>query len=136
MSSLDWLVPRYFKNKETEKELKQIIADDNKEIKSIMLSADKETENVGEYKVFCKTIVTEDFDKDLLVKKLLSLWAEHNGSMKCPWIEYVPVVNDEALEDAIYNGEINPDDLKDCKVSKSQVRLQITKRKEKKNDNE
>jgi hypothetical protein len=133
MSSLDELVPRYYANKETEKILKKEIDDDNKEIKSIMLNSNSENENVGEYKVTCKTIVTEDFDKDLLVAKLKSLWEQTPGSegIVCPWLDFVPVVNDEALENAIYDGQINPDDLKSCKVSKSQVRLTVSKPKKK-----
>ncbi len=135
MEGLNELVPRYYANKVIEKEVKDALNKDNKEIKNIMLSANKEIENIGEYKVSCKTIITEDFDKDLLVKKLKSIWAEQNGSMTCPWLEMVYVVNDEALENAIYNGEINPEDLKECKISKSQVRLTITKKKGDKNDN-
>ena len=62
---------------------------------------------------------------------LKKLWAEQNCTLDCPWIEYVPKVNDEALEDAIYNGEINPEDLKSCKITKSQVRLTVRKVKKK-----
>jgi len=131
MSKLNELVPRYYENKETEKVLKKEIDADNKAIKQIMLDSNSENEVIEGYKVSCKTIVTEDFDKDLLVSKLKKLWTEQNGTLDCPWIEYVPKVNDEALEDAIYNGEINPEDLKSCKVSKSQVRLTIRKVKKK-----
>lgn len=134
MSNLDELVPRYYANKIAENALKKENAKDNNEIKSIMLKAKKETENIGDYKISCKTIVTEDFDKDLLLKKVKSIWTEKNGSMTCPWIDRIEVVNDEALEEAIYNGLINPEDLKSCKVSKSQVRLTVSK-KEDKNDN-
>ena len=132
MSRLNELVPRYYANKETEKVLKKEIDADNKEIKQIMLDSNSENEVIEDYKVSCKTIVTEDFDKDLLISKLVSIWKDAgNGDVACPWIEYVPKVNDEALEDAIYNGEISPEDLKSCKVSKSQVRLTVRKVKKK-----
>lgn len=131
MRDLSEIVSRYYENKQVEKKLSDKIKADNEEIKKEMLSANIETENFGDYKVTCKTIVTEDFDQDKLLKKIKSIWAEQNGSMTCPWVKQVEIVDMEALTEAIYDEMLSGDDLKDCKVQKSQVRLTVSKPKRK-----
>ena len=132
MADLYELVKRYLCNKNECDDLKKLVDADNKEIKSIMLTQLKNNEakyDAGDIIATVKVIETEDFDNDMLVSILKSLWSTEHGSMTNPWLKVVYQPDMDAIEDAIYNGELSPDDLKPAKVTKSQTRLTVRRKK-------
>lgn len=137
MADLYELVKRYFCNKNEFDDLKKLVDKDNKEIKELMLKKlnnNEATYNADDIVATVKVIETESFDDDMLVNKLRELWSAEHGSMTNPYLTMVYVPNMEAIENALYEGELKPDDLKSCKVTKSQTRLTV--RRKKKNETE
>ena len=92
----------------------------NSEIKKLMTAGSLETVSGSEFKATCKEIKSESFNEDKLLIKLKELGVE--GCIKTK--EYVDM---EELESAIYNGEIEPTKLAECKEVKTQLRLTISK---------
>lgn len=126
MADLKTLIDKYGDENAECNRLKKIVKEDNEAIKEIMLENGNETSEGSNYKVTCKTIVTEDFNEDKLLVKLKELWS-NMGSMTNPYIKMVEVPNMEEIEKAIYSGELDPKELSSCKESKSQVRLTVSK---------
>lgn len=126
MADLKTLIDKYGDENAECNRLKKIVKEDNEEIKKIMLESGDENSEGNNYKVTCKTIVTEDFNEDKLLTKLKELWS-NMGSMTNPYIKMVEVPNMEEIEKAIYSGELDPKKLAGCKESKSQVRLTVSK---------
>lgn len=133
---LGTLIKKYYQNKRELDGYKKICEEDKNAIKNVMLSDNLETFKSGDLVASCKTITSESFDDDKLITKLKTVWKEQSGSKKCPWVKTIEMPDMEAIENAIYDGLIKPDDLKSCKVKKQQVRLTVSKVKENKNDNE
>lgn len=126
MADLKTLIDKYGDENAECNRLKKIVKEDNEEIKKIMLESGNENSEGNNYKVTCKTIVTEDFNEDKLLAKLKELWSDM-GSMTNPYIKMIEVPNMEEIEKAIYSGELDPKELASCKESKSQVRLTVSK---------
>lgn len=124
MADLTTLIDKYGDENKEYNDLKKIVEEDKLEIKRIMLEAGSENEEGNNYKVSCKTIVTEDFNLDKLLAKLKSMWKEDSDN---PYIKTIEIVDMEAVEQAIYSGEIDAKKLASCKESKSQVRLSVSK---------
>lgn len=116
-------INRYGLNKESMDSLKKLVDADSKFIKE---HVSNESVDTGDYVATVKTITSESFDNDKLVAALHKVW-EGKGSMQNPYLKMVFVPDMEAIEEGIYNGELDPACLKDCKVSKSQTRLTIKK---------
>lgn len=138
MADLYELVQRYYDNKQEFDALKKVVDADNKDIKEVMCKSlvDNEAKfTANDIVATVKVIETEDFDNDKLVAKLKSIWSAEHGSMTNPWLKVVYQVDMEALQDAIYDNQIDPNDLKDCKVKKSQTRLTVRKVKKSETEN-
>lgn len=133
---LDNLIPVYGSNKSYVDELKALIEDDNKEIKAIcrQLALDKAEVNGWEmtYRVDSK----HNIDEDKMLSILKAYWSKKNGSMECPFIKTREYIDQEALQDAIFNGEITDQkvllELKACDTLVPQEKLFVKKAKEKK----
>jgi hypothetical protein len=124
MSELGEVIARYGRMKDEDKLLSAQIKKDNDEIKEYLKRVGKTSESAGGYTVNLSTSVSEDFDNEKLIDRLKSL------KTKTKLIKNVPTVDMEALENAIYNGEIKAEDLADCKVSKTTYKLTYSKTKE------
>ena len=130
--SLKTIVARWGKNKTEADKLKKVVDADGKQIKSIMTEKGlSESESDG-YVAKLSVTKKEAFDEDGLLQFIKStIWAE-KGSMECPYIERVEVVNWDALEKAMYNGEITKKQMLEMdkykKVTETQVlRIDYTK---------
>lgn len=132
---LEKLIPIFGQNKVQADELKAAMDDDKAEIKRICseLSIDKlsvDGWNMS-YKVKEKHIV----DEDKMLAIIKKYWSK-NGSMECPYIKRVEVIDQDALEDAIFKGEIDDKEvllaLKACDTVKYEPALTVSKAKEKK----
>ena len=122
---LSQLLPVYEANKSKMDSYKKLVDKDNKEIKSIMLGAGLREFIVDDIKASCSVSEREDFIEEALIEKLKDMKVK--GVIKKK--EYVDM---DALENAIYNGELNAAELTSCQTKKEVVTLRITKIKEKK----
>ena len=120
MSELQEIIPRYYEMKSEMESYKKQVDEDNLKIKALMSEEGLSDETCGEYTAHYRVIVTENFDEGKLINRLKLLGKTKSIKMK----EYVDM---DILEDAIYNGEINASDLKDCKITKTQERLVVKK---------
>jgi hypothetical protein len=122
---LQELIPHYQLNKHAMDSYKKVVDKDNKEIKMIMLESQLPEFIVGDIKATCSVSEREDFIEEALIEKLKDMKVK--GVIKKK--EYVDM---DALENAIYNGELNAAELTSCQTKKEVVTLRITKIKEKK----
>ena len=128
--SLDTLIPQYAENKSMLDDYKKICDNENKQIKELM---DEGSYEAGGYKA-TKTISTRDsINEDKLLDVLIRA-----GFKNTPIIRTKEYVDMDALESALYKGQIEEDILMEidkCRESKEVVTLRISKVKEKKNAN-
>lgn len=135
---LEDLIERYGKNKTIVNSYKKDIDEDNEEIKRLIVDQGVPVEGKdGSFKAYSKHYTatysvskTEDFDETKLIAKLKELIdkadIEHLSMIK-KCIVYKPVVDMDALENAIYHGVIPASELNDCRVSKEVARLTVKK---------
>ena len=130
------LIPEYGLNKSKADELKALVDAGNKEIKSICkeLSIEK-LENVDGWNMTYKVKEKHNIDEDKMLAIIKQYWSK-NGSMQCPYIKKVEVIDQEALKDAIFRGEIDDKEvllaLKACDTVKYEPALTVSRVKEKK----
>lgn len=129
---LSTLVERYGRLKNEMDGYKKQVESDNKDIKNIMANVGINECVSGGYVAKYSVVVSENFDEDKLMSKLRTMNFDGKMADEIGLIEYVPKVNMEALENAIYNGKLNAADLSDCRIKKETPRLTISKVKEKK----
>lgn len=129
MSYLSELIDRYGRVKSEMDSYKKEVDASNAEIKVLMADEKLDISEGSEYVAKYQIIKSESFNDEKLVQKLHALWSEHNGSMTCPYTKMVYVPNMEEIERALYNGELRPEDIADCKVVKETPRLTVTKKK-------
>ena len=135
---LEDLIERYGKNKTIVNSYKKDIDEDNEEIKRLIVDQGVPVEGKdGSFKAYSNHYTatysvskTEDFDETKLIAKLKELIdkadIEHLSMIK-KCIVYKPVVDMDALENAIYHGVIPASELNDCRVSKEVARLTVKK---------
>lgn len=108
---LNNLIASWGKNKSECDDLTKLVKKDAAVIKEIMIS-EKLTESISD-KYIAKLSFQhkEQFDEEALLKYIKTkIWAD-KGSMECPYIERIEVINWESLENAIYNGTITKKQL-------------------------
>lgn len=126
---LNLLIDLFGETKEQSDALKKEVDSYSKDIKERMSK-----DNVGEvfadkYKAKLSVIESKSFDEAKLLMKLKSM-----GDIAKSVIRTVEVVDMTALENAIYNKEIDASALTDCQVVKTQQRLTVTEIKKKKGE--
>ena len=109
LSKLSTLVERWGKNKTVLDPLKKEVDKDAAEIKMIMLEEELDTSVSGDYTASLTFKTTEAFDEDALLTYLKSALVGKDGV--CPYMLFVEVVNWDAIEKAIYNGEITKEQV-------------------------
>ena len=106
LKELSDLVKSWGKNKTECDALTKIVKADSAKIKSIMLDENLTESESDEYLAKLSFKHSEKFDEDGLIQFFKTvLWAD-KGSMECPYIKRVEVVDWDAVEKAIYNGTI------------------------------
>ena len=115
---LEELIPIYKQNKTEADSYKKICDSYNTEIKKIMVDNDLTSFSVDGIKATCTKAYREEFIEEALIQKIKSLKVK--GVIKTK--EYVDM---EALENAIYNGELNAAELASCQTSKEVITLRI-----------
>lgn len=122
MDSLTELIPRYYEMKSEMDSYKKQCDTDNAEIKRIMLESNSLEESAGGYTAKLTIVEKEDFNELRLLQKLKAM-----GKTEC--IKTKEYVDMDVLENIIYNHELDPKDLADCKTTKTEYRLKVKKEK-------
>lgn len=94
----------------------------NKSIKERMNGINMKQFSSENYTVTITDVKSEGFDEGKLIQRLTEM-----GLNEC--IKMVATVDMSALENAIYNGQLNPAKIADCKTSSVTQRLNIKKNK-------
>ena len=112
------LIPIYKLNKTELDSYKKLCDNHNAQIKSLMVEYNLKEVSQDGIKVTCTTSKREEFIEEALISKLKELKVK--GVIKKK--EYVDM---DALENAIYNGDINAADLASCQSCKEVVTLRL-----------
>ena len=127
--SLDTLIPQYAENKSLLDDYKKICENENKQIKEMM---DEGSYEAGGYKATKSISTRETMNEDKLLEVMKQHYAIHQKFGIIKTKEYIDM---DALESAIYKGQIDKDTLLEidkCRESKEVVTLRISKVKENK----
>lgn len=127
MEVLRTIVSRYCKLKNEVDGYKKQIEEDNKNIKVLMKEGGLTKVESEGFTVNYSVAVSESFDEEKLLSKLRSMKFGDKMADEIGLIEYVPKVNMDALENAIYNRQVDPIELADCRIRKETERLTIKK---------
>lgn len=119
------LLPIYHMQKSEMDSIKKVVDKENAEIKTLMRKSNLSEFIAGDIKATCSVSERQDFIEEALIEKLKDMKVK--GVIKKK--EYVDM---DALENAIYNGELNAAELASCQTKKEVVTLRVTKIKEKK----
>ena len=122
---LEQLVTRFAENKTKADEFKKEADKDNARIKEQMSKLGLKNFVVGDNKVDIRVSETSSFIEEALIEKIKELKVEGVIKLK----EYV---DNEALENALYDGTIKPADLASTQTTKRTVALYLTKAKKEK----
>lgn len=115
---LQELIPIYSANKSEMDSYKKLVERDNKEIKQLMLDNGITEINVNGIKATVTIAEKYDFVEDRLLTKLKELGVK--GVIKTR--KYVDM---DALESAIYNGQVSAAELNSCRDKKETVTLRV-----------
>jgi len=121
---LDRLIPLFYVNDKEAKQYIEVSEGYKKEIKQLMLDGSIEEFPCGDLRATCKISTREDFNQDRLLAKIKQLGVQ--GIIKT-----VEVVDMDALENALYHGQLNAAELVTCRESKEVVTLRVSKIKKK-----
>ena len=127
MNRLEELIPQYALNKSELDNYKKICDRENAEIKQIMLSDDLDKIEVGGYRATCTVSTRETMNEELILERAHQFGIPEIVKVK-EYIDY------DALEKAIYDGNISKDvllEMEKAKEVKEVVTLKVTKIKKK-----
>lgn len=126
LSQLSILVERWGKNKKIFDPLKKEVDNDGKEIKELMLAEKLDTSSSGEFTACLSFSTKELFDEEGLVTYLTkTLWGKKKSA--CPYVKTVEIVDWDAIEKAIYNGEITKDQVLEIDKFKTVTKTPVLK---------
>ena len=129
------LVSSFGPDKEQYDKLKKICDDQNKKIKALCRELNIQDTELDGWDVSYKVIDKSYYDEDKLFLVITDYWNEHNGSMECPYLKTIFVIDEEKLKDDIYNEKVDKDlllQIQNCKVPKEEERLTVKRKKEEK----
>ncbi len=126
---LNMLIDLFGETKEKSDALKKEADSYSKDIKERMSKDDVGEIFTDKYKAKLSVTESKSFDEAKLLMKLKSM-----GDIAKSVIRTVEVVDMTALENAIYNKDIDASALTDCQVVKTQQRLTVTEIKKKKGE--
>lgn len=121
VEELNKLIPYYSETKSNESFYKKKAEESGKKIKSIFAENEIDEYEAGEVKAKVSIREKNDFNESALISKIKQLKMS-KGIIKRK--EYVDM---EALENAIYKGDINAIDLADCQTKKEVAVLVVSK---------
>lgn len=111
LAELSVLVARWGDVKSRADALTKEAKKDGDKIKAIMTDAGYENSSSGRYTANIQYATSEKLDEDGMIHYIKSeIWGD-KGSMHCPYIKTVEVIDFEALEKAIYHGDITQEQV-------------------------
>lgn len=119
-------------NKEEYDKYDKAVKAENSLIKDLMKELNLTVIAYKDWKVTYSVAERKSMDEDMLLEVLKHAWTEKNGSMECPYIKTKQYVDMDALEAAIYNGQVSDDtllEMKKCESCKEVVTLRLSKNK-------
>lgn len=132
--TLKELIPSYGEHKTEFDILDKQVKEENAEIKKLILESGEMKHEVDGWKASVTVSKRENFNEDKLIK-ILQSGSEKLEDIASVVVKFKPYVDFDALEEAIYRGDIDKDTLLEmdkAKESKEVVTLRISKVKEKK----
>lgn len=111
----------YCEKKEEEKVLKKSISALGTSIKQFFTENKTTNKQVGKWKVELQHRVSEDVNEAKMLDILQDFWEKEHPDKKCPFVQTVCILNMDALEGALYRGEIPEDvmtQLNACRIRK------------------
>lgn len=81
------------------------------ELKKKMIDEDTKIMTSGKYQVKLEIRSNDGFDANKLLGVLKAEWEKSGKSGYCPWVKTVEVVDEDALESALYKGDFDKDAL-------------------------
>lgn len=133
MQKLDELIPQFAEHKEQEGQLKKMCDSENAQIKQLMADGNLKKYVAGGYQVNYIESNREKLNEDRLLELLKKKFTKKQlKDMKI--IKTVEQVDENALENAIYNNLVGADfvnEMASCKESTTVISLKLTKAKEK-----
>lgn len=127
LSELSELVARWGSNKSTADNLKKDIEADAAKIKQIMIDEELEESESGGFLAKLSFQNKESMDEEGLLKFIKSVLWNGKGSMECPYIERIEVINFDALEKAMYEGTISKEQVLEMNKFKIVTRVPVLK---------
>lgn len=130
MQSLDSLIEDYGLAKEKEKLLKVNLNALNTDIKNILRNTEGGIGRSDSFEAKFQVVKSESFDEPRLISLFLTVPFAKAINDEYNIIEYVPQLNPDALEKAIYDGRLDPAALNDYKKVTEIERLTVKRKKE------
>ena len=89
------------------KQLKKVCDSEKESLKNIMGEMGSEKESYGGFTITRTVSERENFNEQQALAILKQNWYENHGSEPCPFVKTVEVLDSDALESAMYNGELD-----------------------------
>lgn len=136
MDTLNNIVPVYFENNNEKKSYESLVKKSGEQIKEIMSILGVDVFKVGKYTVSITSVDKSKMDEDKLLELVKTNFPKELKEKIIKTREYI---DHEALENAMYKGEIEKDitaSMAKCVVEKTEYRLNVRLAKggKKKND--
>ena len=119
-------VNEYCEKKEEEKTLKKELSALSSDIKTYLTDEKESYSVVGDWRVELQDKVSETLDEEKLISLIQQYWDNMNITTECPYITYVPVIDMEKLENAIYHKEVPEvilEAINKCRIKKASTAL-------------
>lgn len=126
IKQLSYLLPDFAKNKKEMEEAKKICDEQNKTIKQIMSSENLDSIELEGYKAVYSIQHRESVNE----YKMLNILQNNEADIPAGIIKVKPYIDSDALENAIYNGQISSEillKLDTCREVKEVEVLKVTK---------
>lgn len=139
ITAFDALVADYGAIDTKVKELKKIQDDEKESIKATLTETNLSSYTAGGYTVTKVVSNREKLDEEKALVILKKDWIYKYGSMECPYIKTREYVDLDALENAIYVGDVDKETIKkldECREVTTVISLKCAKEKPKKSEKE
>lgn len=132
MSKLDELVESYGNHDAQLKPLKKLMDAEKEELKTELAAIEKTEHSFGGFTVSISESTSVKTNEPMMLQVLKEHWKTQYGDSDCPYVKTVEVVDTDAVELALYNGDFDDDllsKLQECQTESITTRLYCKKTK-------